>query len=234
LGVGFERCEKKGEKSAPKFVPSSNYHKEEEALKPIKTYYPSNLKPSFNPKREVRKEIPKPIEEAFVYLFCDHASYLNVFCFRRMRIEKMCFEYSTNSYRDVFFDFPPRSYSRASPHTSSRALSRFSHGPNHHSYGFGSRENNFVHRRFGYGPRPHCGDRFPHMPSFPAEGSGTHPEPRHLDSPHFSHRGSHPTGSNGEVQRTMKTSFCRMVKCWIPKIYLTNSSTKPSTFYHPM
>jgi hypothetical protein len=27
LGVGFERCEKKDEKSAPKFVPSSNYHK---------------------------------------------------------------------------------------------------------------------------------------------------------------------------------------------------------------
>jgi hypothetical protein len=35
----------KGEKSAPKFVPSSNYHKEEKALKPNKTHYPSNLKP---------------------------------------------------------------------------------------------------------------------------------------------------------------------------------------------
>jgi hypothetical protein len=34
LGVGFERCEDKGERSAPKFIPSSNYHKEEEALKP--------------------------------------------------------------------------------------------------------------------------------------------------------------------------------------------------------
>jgi hypothetical protein len=59
LGVGFERYEK-GEKSAPKFVPSSNYHKEEEALKPIKAHYPSNPKPSFNPKREIRKETPKP------------------------------------------------------------------------------------------------------------------------------------------------------------------------------
>jgi hypothetical protein len=29
LGVGFERCEKKGEKSALKFVPSLNYHIEE-------------------------------------------------------------------------------------------------------------------------------------------------------------------------------------------------------------
>jgi hypothetical protein len=28
LGIGFERCEKKDEKSAPKFVPSSSYHKE--------------------------------------------------------------------------------------------------------------------------------------------------------------------------------------------------------------
>jgi hypothetical protein len=26
LGVGFERCEDMSEKSAPKFVPSSNYH----------------------------------------------------------------------------------------------------------------------------------------------------------------------------------------------------------------
>jgi hypothetical protein len=51
LGVGFERCEKKGEKSSPKFVPSSSYHKEEEALKPTKAHYPSNPKPSFNPKR---------------------------------------------------------------------------------------------------------------------------------------------------------------------------------------
>jgi hypothetical protein len=59
LGVGFERCEKKGEKSAPKFVPNSSYHKEEKALKSTKAYYPSNPKPSFNPKREARKKIPK-------------------------------------------------------------------------------------------------------------------------------------------------------------------------------
>jgi hypothetical protein len=58
LGVGFEKCEKKSEKSAPKFVPNSSYHKEEDALKPTKLYYPSNSKPSFNPKREARKETP--------------------------------------------------------------------------------------------------------------------------------------------------------------------------------
>jgi hypothetical protein len=29
LVVGFERCEDKGEKSAPKFIPSSTYHQEE-------------------------------------------------------------------------------------------------------------------------------------------------------------------------------------------------------------
>jgi hypothetical protein len=44
LGVGFERCDNKGEKSASKFVPSSNYHKEWEALKPTKTHYSSNPK----------------------------------------------------------------------------------------------------------------------------------------------------------------------------------------------
>jgi hypothetical protein len=81
LGVGFERCEKKGEKSAPKFVPSSSYHKEEEALKPTKEHYPSNPKSSFNPKREAMKETPKPREDAFVYMFCGRAGHLDEFCF---------------------------------------------------------------------------------------------------------------------------------------------------------
>jgi hypothetical protein len=59
LDVGFERCEDKSEKSAPRFVSSSNYHKDEETLKSTKTHYSSNPKPSFNHKREVRKEIPQ-------------------------------------------------------------------------------------------------------------------------------------------------------------------------------
>jgi hypothetical protein len=86
LSVGFERCRDKGERSAPKFVPSSNYHKEEEALKPTKTNYPSNPKPYFNPKREVRKETPKPRVEAFVCIFCGCAGHLDEFCFRRKKI----------------------------------------------------------------------------------------------------------------------------------------------------
>jgi hypothetical protein len=91
-----------------------------------------------------------------------------------------------------------------------------------------------VPRQFGYGPRPHRGDCFPRRPSFPAGGFHTHFEPRHLDGPHFPHCGSHLTRPNGEVQRTVKTSSSRMVKCWIPKIYLTNPSTEPSTTSHLM
>jgi hypothetical protein len=83
LGVGFERCGDKGERSAPKFVPSSNYHKEEEALKPTKTNYPSNPKPSFNLKREVRKETPKSRKKAFVCMFYGRAGHLDEFCFWR-------------------------------------------------------------------------------------------------------------------------------------------------------
>jgi hypothetical protein len=94
LGVGFERCEDKGEKSAPNFVPSSNYHKKEETLKSTKTHYPSNPKPSFIPKREVRKETPKPREEAFICIFCGRASHLDEFCFCRKRIEKRCLDYA--------------------------------------------------------------------------------------------------------------------------------------------
>jgi hypothetical protein len=63
-----------------------------------------------------------------------------------------------------------------------------------------------VPRHFGYGPRPHRGDRFPHRHGFPAGESYTHLEPRQLDSPHFPRHGSCPTGSKGEVQKTMKTS----------------------------
>jgi hypothetical protein len=246
LGVGFERCEK----SAPKFIPSSSYHKEEEALKPNKAHYPSNPKPSFNPKREARKESPKPREEAFVCMFCVRAGLLDELCFRQKRIERRRVEYARDSYRDEFIDFSPHSYShvlprfysRASPRTFLRALSRtssgalpqFAHGPNHRSYGFGPRENRFESRRFGYDPRSHRGDRFSCRPDFPAGGSFPHFEPRHLDGPRFPRRGSRPTRPSGEVQRAVKTSSDHMVKCWIPKIYLTNLSTETSTFSCPM
>jgi hypothetical protein len=138
LDVGFERCEDKGVKSAPKFTPSSNYHQDGKTIKSTKTHYPSSTKPSFNPKREVRKEIPKLRQEAFVCMFCCRAGHLDEFCFHRKRIEKRRFDYVRNSYRDEFLDFPPHSYSHALPRISSRALSHFSHSPNHRSYGFGS------------------------------------------------------------------------------------------------
>jgi hypothetical protein len=77
LSVGFERCEK----SAPMFVPSSSYHKEEETLKPTKAHYPSNPKSSFNPKRDVKRETPKPREEVFICMFCGRAGHLDEFCF---------------------------------------------------------------------------------------------------------------------------------------------------------
>jgi hypothetical protein len=82
LGVGFERCQDNGEESAPKFIPSSTYHKEKATIKSTKAHYPSNPKPSFNPKREARKETPKPREEAFVSMFCGRAGHLDEFCFR--------------------------------------------------------------------------------------------------------------------------------------------------------
>jgi hypothetical protein len=55
LGIGFEMCEDKAEKSAPKLIPSSNYHQEEKTIKSTRAHYLANPKPSFNPKREVRK-----------------------------------------------------------------------------------------------------------------------------------------------------------------------------------
>jgi hypothetical protein len=178
----------------------------------------------------VRKETTKSREEAFVCMFCGHAGHLDEFCFRRKSIEKRCFAYSRNSDHDEFFDFPPRSYSCASPRSSSHALFHFSHGPDHHSYGFDSRENNFLPRHFGYGPRPHRGDHFPHRHGFLAGGSHTHFELRHLDGPRFPRCSSCPTRSNGEVLKIVKASSSRMVKCWIPKIYLTNPTLSHRPF----
>jgi hypothetical protein len=229
LSIGFERCEDKDEKSAPKFIPNSTYHKKEATINSTKVHYPSNPKSFFNPKREARKKTPKPRDEAFICMFCGRAGHLDEFCFRRKRIERRRVEYARDSYRDEFIDFPPRSYShvpprfysRASPRTFSRALPRtsfgalpqFAHGPNHHSYGFGPRENRFEPKRFGYGPCPHCADRFPRRTDFPAGGSFLHLEPRHLNGPRFPRRGSRPTRPSGELQRTVKTSSGRMVKC---------------------
>jgi hypothetical protein len=151
-------------------------------------------------------------------MFCGRTGHLDEFFFHHKRIEKRCFNYARNSYHDEFSDFPPYPYSRASPRTSSRALSHLSHGSNHHSYSFGPQENNLVAKCFGYDPRPHRGDNFLRSPSFPARGSHTHLEPRNMDGPCFPHSGSRSTGSNGEVQRTAKTFSGRMVKFWIPAL----------------
>jgi hypothetical protein len=239
--LGYERCENKCEIST-KFVPSSTYNDEEETLKAKQIPYPPNPKLSFNPKRGVKRESPKPREKAFVCMFCSHADHLDEFYFWWKRIERRHVEYVRNSYRDEFLDLPPCSYShvpscsysRALPHTFPRVLSRFSHGPNQCSYGFGSQENHFEPRRFGYGSRPHRGDRFPRRSGFPAGEFYTHFKPRHLDSPYFLHRGSCLTRPNGEVERIVKTSSGHMIKCWIPKIYLTHPNTESSTFSRPM
>jgi hypothetical protein len=56
-----------------------------------------------------------------------------------------------------------------------------------------------VPRHFGHGSRSHHGDHPPCRHSFPAGGSYTRFESRHLDGPRFPYRGSHPTGSNHEL-----------------------------------
>jgi hypothetical protein len=226
LGVRFKRCEGKGEKSVPKFVPSSIYHKDEESLEPTKTHYPSNPKPSFNLMRGVKKNNRNPSEKVFIYIFCGSAGHLDEFCFWCKRMEKRRMEYARNSYHDEFIDFLP--------HISSRALSHFSYGPNHCSYGFGSQESGFVPGCFGVNPRSHRSVRPPCRHGFPARGVYSHFEPSRFDGPRFPRHGSRPTRSNGEVQKTVKTSSGHMVKCWIPMFYLTNPSTEPSTSSRPV
>jgi hypothetical protein len=141
LGLGYERYEGNGEIST-KFVLSSTYNDEEETLKAKQIPYPPNPKPSFNPKRGVKRESPKP--RVFICMFCGRAGHLDGFCFRRKRIKRRRVEYGRNSYHDEFIDFlshsyfhvPSCFYSRAPPRTSSCTFPQFPHGPNHRSYDF--------------------------------------------------------------------------------------------------
>jgi hypothetical protein len=233
LSVEFERCKIKGEKSAPKFVPSSNYHTVEEALKLSKIHYSSNPKPSFKPKRDVKKKIPS-LEMKLLFI-----------CFVTVLVTWMSFAFVARELRRCALTMLETHIMMTSLKlclvltltlhlTLLLVLCLVSHEPNHGSYGFGSRENSFVPRRFGYDYHPHRGDRFSRRSGFPTGGSHTHFELRHLNGACFSRHGSCPTHPNGEVQRTVKTSSGHMVKCRIPKIYLTNSSTESSTFSHPM
>jgi hypothetical protein len=91
-----------------------------------------------------------------------------------------------------------------------------------------------VPGHFDVDPRSHRGLHPPRRHGFPDRGVYSHFEPSRFDGPRFPHCGSRPTHSNGEVQRIVKTSSGRMVKCWISKIFLTNPSTESSTFSHSM
>jgi hypothetical protein len=157
-------------------------------------------------------------------MFYGRVDHLNEFYFQCKGMEKRRVDYARNIYHDEFINFLPHISSRAPPH--------FSHGPDHRSYGFGSRESGLVHVRFSVDPHSHHGVHPPRSHGFPARGVYSHFELSRFDGSRFPCHGSHRTHSNGEVQRIVKTSSDRMVKCWIPKIFLTNPSTKPSTFSH--
>jgi hypothetical protein len=84
LGVGFERCEDKSEKSAPKFVPSSNYDKEEETLKPTTHPIPSH----HSTPREVWNKILQSQVRKFTFS-----------CFVAMRVTWMSIAFVTREWR---------------------------------------------------------------------------------------------------------------------------------------
>jgi hypothetical protein len=65
LGVGFERCEDKGEKSAPKFVPSSNYHKDEEHNQIHQNTLPIQSKAILQPQERSKKRTPQAKRGSF-------------------------------------------------------------------------------------------------------------------------------------------------------------------------
>ena len=168
-------------------------------------------------------------------MFCGCAGHLYEFCFRRKRFKKRQREYLRNAHHEDL-DFPPRFASHATPRPNHRSygyrpreIGHASLRPNHRSYGYGPREKSFVSQRFGSDPRSlHRGDRYPHRHRYPSDGFYPRSELRHFDGLRFPHHGSRFPRLSDKVQTTMLISSDRMVKCWIPKVYLTNPSTRPS------
>jgi hypothetical protein len=213
LGVGFESCEDKGEKRAPKFVPTSNYHKEEEIIKSTKTHYPSSPKTSFNLKREVRKETlslkRKLLFTCFVAMLVTWMSFASVA--RELRRGTLTMLETHIVMSSLIFCLV---FTLVLHLTLLLVLCLIS-----------LMDLTITHMALVYERTTLCLDALvtAHVfivvivfcvgLIFTAGGSHTHFEHRRLDGPHFPRRGSCPTGSNGEVQRTVKTSSSRMVKC---------------------
>ena len=76
----------------------------------------------------------------------------------------------------------------------------------------------------------HIGGRFSHAHRFHDNGFVSRHDLRRFDGPRFSSHGYRPSNSNGDenVLKDVVITSDRTVQCWIPKIYLTNSNTKPS------
>jgi hypothetical protein len=87
---------------------------------------------------------------------------------------------------------------------------------------------------FGVDPCSHRGVRPTCRHGFFTRGVYSHLEQSHFDGLRFPCCGSCLTRSNGEVQKTAMSSLGHMAKCWIPKIFLTNPNTEPSTSSHSM
>jgi hypothetical protein len=65
LGVGFERCEDKGEKSAPKFIPSFTYHQEEKNNQIHQSSLPIQPKAFLQPYERSEDRIPQAERGSF-------------------------------------------------------------------------------------------------------------------------------------------------------------------------
>ena len=168
-------------------------------------------------------------------MFCGYAGHLDDFCFRCKRLERWQREYLRNAYHeniDFSPHFAPCATPRSNHHSDDYRPRENGHAPprtNHHSYGYGLRENDFVSQCFSFDPRSlHHGDQYMCRHRYPSDGFYSHHEPRCFDRPCLPHCGSCSPRSSDDVHVATLTSSCCMVKCWIPKVYLTNPTTKPS------
>jgi hypothetical protein len=163
-------------------------------------------------------------------MFYGRAGHLVEFYFQHKRLERRRFEYARNSNRDEFFDFPPRS-------------SLVLHLALLHALFLSSLIDLtiaymvLVHERTTLSLDAlvmahvlivviiyHIGLVFLQESFTPILSWDTWTV--HI----FPVMVLVPLVSNGDVQKIVKTSSGLIVKCWIPKIHLTNPSTEPLTF----
>jgi hypothetical protein len=216
LGLGFERVAYNGESKTVFTTPTTldaEKFKINTTPQPIKKPIPqpTKKKPAPQPKRAPQPKMREPVREPRVTdNRVPERRYHCTYCQREGHLVGFCFRRRRDERRE--WDWSTRDMYRPSigvhesfPRFHSRVPSAFQSFPK------GVAQRGFYHDSYGFGSR---------VRGF---------ESQRFNGPRFPHRGTRPQRVGVELPTVSASG--RMTQYWIPRRFLTNPSTEPSTFY---